>query len=388
MNILVTGAKGFIGKNLIATLNNIRDGKDKSFKINPNFNIFEYDVDTNPELLELYCKEADFVYHLAGVNRPEKTEDFMRGNFGFSEDLLYRLEKYDNTCPVMLSSSIQAELDNPYGKSKRAGEDLFFRHGMKTGAKVYVYRFTNVFGKWCRPNYNSVIATFCHNITHGLPIQVNDPSVNLNLVYIDDVIEELLRALSGYPSYSDRKFCFVPVTYSVNLGMIAELLYSFHDSRQNKSIPDMTGEGFIKKLYSTYLSYLPENEFSYPLKMNIDERGSFTEFIRTQDRGQISVNIVKPGVTKGNHWHHSKNEKFVAVSGKALIQFRRIDSEHVIEYHVSGDRLEVVDIPVGYTHNIINEGSADLVTIMWCNECFNPEKPDTYYLKVEGDVHG
>lgn len=386
MNILVTGAKGFIGKNLIAALKNIRDGKDQSFSINPDINIFEYDLDTKWELLDDCCKRADFVYHLAGVNRPKKTEDFMDGNFGFSNDLLKLLKKHGNTCPVMLASSIQAELDNPYGKSKKAGEDLFFNYGKESGSEVYVYRFPNVFGKWCRPNYNSVIATFCYNVARELPIHVSDPSAVLNLVYIDDVIKELLGALLGKPSYQDREFCCVPKSYNVRLGEIVDLLYSFFYSREQKRIPDMTDEGFSKKLYSTYLSYLPEEQFSSPLKMNVDERGSFTEIIRTLDRGQFSVNISKPGIMKGNHWHHSKNEKFVVVSGKAVIHLRRIDSDRIIEYHVSGDKIEAVDIPPGYTHNIINEGDTDLITFMWCNECFDAERPDTYYLDVEEKI--
>lgn len=391
MNILVTGAKGFIGKNLIETLYNIRDGKDKSFSLETDLTIYEYDVDTDPALLDLYCKNADFVFHLAGVNRPTDTKEFMEGNFGFTSILLNSLKKHENRCPIMISSSIQAALNNPYGESKKAGEDLMFAYGKETGAKVYVYRFPNVFGKWCRPNYNSAVATFCYNIAHDLPIQVNDSSVNMTLVYIDDVVTELISVLKGCAKNMDSQgYCHVSVEHKITLGEIVELLYSFKQSRETKEVPDMTEGGFTKKLYATYLSYLPEESFSYPLKMNVDERGSFTEILRTKDRGQFSVNISKPGITKGEHWHHTKNEKFVVVSGKGLIQFRRVGIDPktggqypVIDYHVSGDKIEVVDIPTGYTHNIINEGDTDLVTFMWCNECFDPEKPDTYFLKVE-----
>jgi len=369
MNILITGAKGFIGKNLVAELKNRK-----------YMNISEYGRDTETNKLDEYCKEADFVFHLAGVNRPKDQSEFMEGNFGFTSTLLDTLKKYKNTCPVMISSSIQAELDNPYGKSKKAGEDLLFNYSKETGAKVLVYRFPNVFGKWCRPNYNSVVATFCHNIAHDLPIQVNDPSVVMNLVYIDDVINELINALEGKEN-REGDFCEVSVVHTITLGKIVELIYSFKKNREERSIPDMSDD-FIKKLYSTYLSYLPEEQFSYELKMNIDNRGSFTEFIKTPDRGQVSVNISKPGITKGNHWHHTKNEKFLVVSGKGIIRFRKIDSDEVLEYFVSGDKMEVVDIPTGYTHNIENLGDTDMVTIMWANEPFDPERPDTYYLEV------
>ncbi len=369
MKILVTGAKGFIGKNLIAELRNRKYTE-----------IFEYDRDTDPSLLDGFCKEADFVFHLAGVNRPKEQSEFMEGNFGFTSNLLDSLKKYNNTCPVMISSSIQAELDNPYGESKKAGENLLFAYGKETGSKVLVYRFPNVFGKWCRPNYNSAVATFCHNIAHELPIQVNDPSVVMNLVYIDDVVNELINALEGNENTVDL-FCEVPVTHTITLGGIVDLIYSFKKSREDRSVPNMS-EAFTKKLYSTYLSYLPENQFSYDLKMNVDQRGSFTEFIKTPDRGQVSVNISKPGITKGNHWHHTKNEKFLVVSGKGVIRFRKIDSDEVLEYFVSSDKMEVVDIPTGYTHNIENLGDTDMVTIMWANETFDPEKPDTYYLEV------
>lgn len=390
MNILVTGAKGFIGKNLIETLHNIRDGKDKSFGIETDITVFEYDVDTDPALLDLYCKNADFVFNLAGVNRPQDPKEFMEGNFGFTSILLDTLKKYNNTCPIMISSSIQASLDNPYGESKKAGENLMFAYSKETGAKVYVYRFPNIFGKWCRPNYNSAVATFCYNIAHDLPIKVNDPSVNMILVYVDDVISELISVLKGDSIVDEQGYCSVQVEHKIKLGEIVELIYSFKESRETKAVPDMTDGSFEKKLYSTYLSYLPEDKFAYPLKMNVDERGSFTEILRTKERGQFSVNISKPGITKGEHWHHTKNEKFVVVSGKGLIQFRKVgtnpetgEAYPVIDYHVSGDNIEVVDIPTGYTHNIINEGNTDLVTFMWSNECFNPEKPDTYFLKVE-----
>ena len=374
MKILITGAKGFIGKNLITELRN-RGYQD----------IYEFDIDTKPELLDAYCSDCDFVFNLAGVNRPQNQEDFMKGNFGFASILLDTLKQYQNKCPVMVSSSIQAALENPYGKSKKAGEDLMFTYSRETGASVFIYRFPNVFGKWCRPNYNSAIATFCHNIAHDLEIRVNDRNVLMNLVYIDDVVEELIGALEGKPNKDKDGYCYVKTVYTITLGEIVDMIYSFKDSRELRSIPDMTEGSFSKKLYSTYLSYLPQNKFSYPLKMNVDERGSFTEIIRTKDRGQFSVNISKPGIVKGEHWHHTKNEKFVVVSGRGLIQFRKIGSNEVIEYHVSGDKMEVVDIPVGYTHNIINEGDTDLITFMWSNECYNPQKPDTYFLKVNED---
>lgn len=386
MKILVTGAKGFIGKNLITALNNIRTGKDKLFGLSEDITVYEYDIDSNPTLLDLYCSDCDFVFNLAGVNRPKEESEFIKGNYGFTSILLDTLKIYKNNCPVMISSSIQAALSNAYGKSKKAGEDLIFQYGRETGATVCVYRFSNVFGKWCRPNYNSVIATFCYNIARGLPIQINDRSVVMNLVYIDDVVEELINALCGKPHMDTEGYCYVPVTHTITLGEIADLLYSFKESRKNLSVPDMTDKGLIKKLYATYLSYLPEEQFCYPLKMNVDERGSFTEILRTSDRGQFSVNILKPGITKGNHWHHTKNEKFVVVSGKGLIRFRKIDSNEIIDYRVSGDKIEVVDIPTGYTHSIVNEGETDLVTFMWCSECFDSEKPDTYFLRVEEDI--
>lgn len=369
MNILVTGSKGFIGKNLIAELNN-RGYTD----------IFEFDKDTEASLLDDYCEKADFIFHLAGVNRPKEQSEFMEGNFGFTSELLNTLKKHRNTSPVMISSSIQAELDNPYGESKKAGEDLLFNYSDETGAKVLIYRFPNVFGKWSRPNYNSVIATFCHNVSHGLDITVNDPSVVMNLVYIDDVVNELINALEGKENKVES-FCEVPVVHARTLGEIVELIYSFKKSRKDKFVPDMS-DSFIKKLYSTYLSFLPEDQFSYKLKMNVDNRGSFTEFLKTPDRGQVSVNISKPGIIKGNHWHHTKNEKFLVVSGEGVIRFRKHDADSVIEYFVSGDILEVVDIPTGYTHNIENLGDADMVTVMWANESFDPDNPDTYYEEV------
>lgn len=370
MKILVTGAQGFVGKNLVAELKNRGYGE-----------VYEYDINTDPKLLDEYTKNCDFVFHLAGVNRPEKEEDFMKGNFGFTSTLLEKLKSYNNTCPILITSSIQAALDNPYGRSKKAGEDLMFSYAEETGAKVLVYRFTNLFGKWCRPNYNSVVATFCYNIANGLPIQVNDEKVELNLAYIDDVVEELINALNGNETQSEDEFYYIPVSYKVTLGEIANLIKSFRESRTNLMLPNMKDE-FSKKLYSTYLSYLPEKEFGYDLKMNIDNRGSFTELFKTEERGQVSVNISKPGITKGNHWHNTKNEKFIVVSGKGVIRFRKPDSEEVIEYFVSGEKLEVIDIPVGYTHNIENLGDTDMVTIMWANELFNPNKPDTYFLEV------
>lgn len=379
MKVLITGAKGFIGKNLIAELENIQSGKSRQSSLS-SLTLYAYDMDTDPQLLDGFCADCDFVFHLAGVNRPKEQSEFMQGNFGFTSALLDTLKRHKNACPVMLASSTQAALDNPYGHSKKAGEDLLFAYGRETGAKPLVYRFPNVFGKWCRPNYNSAVATFCHNIARGLPITVNDPAVQMTLVYIDDVVSELIHALEGKET-RDGDFCKVPVEHSVKLGEIVDLLHSFRESRETKSVPNMENP-FEKKLYSTYLSYLPEDQFSYPLKMNVDDRGSFTEILRTPDRGQFSVNISKPGITKGNHWHHTKNEKFVVVKGEGLIRFRKVGSEEIVEYRVSGDKIEVVDIPTGYTHSIVNVGDTDLVTFMWCNECFDPEKPDTYFLEV------
>lgn len=371
MKVLVTGAKGFIGKNLIHTMENMAD-----------MEILEYDMDTDDSLLPQYTAECDFVFHLAGVNRPENPEDFMKGNFGFTSALLENLMQAGNKAPVLITSSIQAALDNPYGQSKKAGEDLIFEYGRDNGTEVYVYRMPNVFGKWCRPNYNSAIATFCHNIARDLPITVNDPSHMMQLVYIDDVVAEFIRASRGEANRNPEDgFCYIEPVHSATLGQIVELLDSFKNARKTLSVPDMS-DPLTKKLYATYLSYLPEQAFSYPLKMNMDDRGSFTEILRTADRGQFSVNVAKPGITKGNHWHHTKNEKFLVVSGKGVIRFRKVGSNQVTEYFVSGDKPEVVDIPPGYTHNIENTGDTDLVTFMWCNECFDPDKPDTIFLKV------
>lgn len=391
MKILVTGAKGFVGKNLVCALNNLKDGKDRT---RPNIKIdeiYRYDVDGTPAELDEYCKNADFVFNLAGVNRPKDPSEFKTGNFGFASELLATLKKHGNKCPVMLSSSVQATLigryDGEYGRSKKAGEDLFFDYSKETGAKVLVYRFPNLFGKWCRPNYNSAIATFCNNIARDLPITVNDPNVNMHVVYIDDIADEIVRALNGNPTRGDGaeidgKFCMVPITHRAKLGEIVDMIRSFKQSRGNLEIADMTVGSLSTKLYSTYLSYLPEDDFSYPLNMHVDERGSFTEFMRTLDRGQVSVNITKPHITKGNHWHHSKNEKYIVVKGRASIRFRKVGDDKVIEYLADGENLKVVDIPTGYVHCIENIGEGDLVTIMWANEPFNPDKPDTYFEKV------
>lgn len=369
MNILVTGAKGFIGKNLICEL------KNRKYE-----NIFEFDIDTDMSLLDEYTKECDFVFHLAGVNRPKNPEEFMKGNFGFTTVLLNKLKEHNNKAPILITSSIQAEKDNPYGLSKKAGENVIFEYGKENSISVFVYRLPNVFGKWCRPNYNSAVATFCYNIANDLPIQINDPSVVMNLVYIDDVVREFINALSGKANNKEG-FCFIPTVHTIELGSIVDLIYSFKETRKSLYISDMA-DAFTKKLYSTYLSYLSEDKFSYPLKMNIDNRGSFTEILKTQNAGQVSVNISKPGIVKGNHWHHTKNEKFLVVSGKGVIRFRKVDDDKVIEYNVSGEKLEIVDIPVGYTHNIENLGDTDMVTVMWANETFDSENPDTYYLEV------
>lgn len=369
MKILVTGSKGFVGKNLVVELKNC------------GFNeIYEFDRESTLESLEKYTKDCDFVFHLAGVNRPQDEKEFMEGNFGLTSQLLNFLKKNENHAPILITSSIQAERDNPYGRSKKAGEDLLFKYQHETGAPVYVYRLPNLFGKWSRPNYNSVVATFCHNIARGLDIKINDPETELTLCYIDDVLEEFFRALDGKPT-KQGDFCTVPITHKIKLGKLAELIQSFKESRNNLRIPDMS-DPLTKKLYSTYLSYLPKDEFAYNLKMHTDHRGSFTEFIRTPDRGQVSINISKPGITKGNHWHHTKNEKFLVVSGEGLIRFRKIGSDEIIEYRVSGEKLQVIDIPTGYVHSIVNVGDTDLVTVMWANECFDPEKPDTYYMEV------
>lgn len=386
MKILVTGANGFVGKNLVAALRNIRDGKDRTRAISSDLTVFSYDVDTDPALLDTYCREADFVFHLAGVNRPEREEDFMTGNLGFTSVLLSSLEKHKSTAPVMISSSIQARLDNPYGRSKRAGEEAVFSYGERTGARVLVYRFPNLFGKWCRPNYNSVIATFCHNIARELPIRVNDPSVTLELVYIDDLVDEMILALSGKEHTAvenGRTYGVVPVTHSVTLGEIVSHLHAFHDQPTSLQMPSLPSGSFAKKLYSTYLSYLPADKVAFPLKMNVDARGSFTELLRTDSCGQFSVNISKPGITKGEHWHHTKWEFFIVVSGNALIRQRRIGSDEVLEFRVGGDRIEAVHMLPGYTHNIINlSDTEDLVTLMWANEPFDPARPDTFGEKV------
>lgn len=381
MKILVTGANGFVGKNLVETLKNIKNGKDKTKKLIVD-DIFCFDLNNTKEELEQFTKDCDFVVNLAGVNRPERPEEFYEGNKGFIETLCSYLEKNKNKAPILVSSSIQVGRDNDYGKSKKAGEDFLTAFGDKSGNPVYIYRFANLFGKWCRPNYNSVTATWCHNIAHGLDIQVNDPEVMLPLVYIDDVVDEIISCMEGTPTYDDvnQYYTVLPI-HNVKLGYMRDLLYSFKESRKNLSIADQSDE-FTKKLYAMYLSYLPEDEFGYELKMNEDFRGSFTEFIRTEEHGQVSVNISKPGITKGNHWHHTKNEKFLVVSGEGIIRFRKIGDDKVIEYKVSGKKLEVIDIPTGYTHNIENIGETDMVTVMWANEPFDPNKPDTYFEKV------
>ena len=395
MNILITGARGFVGKNLAASLRNIRDGKDRT---RPNLTIgeiFEYDIDTDPDLLGAYCAKADFVFHLAGVNRPKDEREFMEGNFGFTSALLDALRTCGNRCPVMLSGSVQAALvgryaGSEYGKSKLAGEELLFAYGEQTGAQVLVYRLPNLFGKWCRPNYNSAVATFCHNIANDLPIQIHDPSTELELLYIDDLIEELLDALEGKEHRCDydgltpigcdgEKYCYAPVTHKVTLGEIVEQLYTFRDQPRTLMMPEIPAGSFAKKLYSTYLSYLPKEKAVFPLKMNVDARGSFTELLKTASCGQFSVNVSKPGITRGQHWHNTKWEFFIVVSGHGLIQQRRIGSGEVLEFEVSGEKMEAVHMLPGYTHNIINlSDREDLVTLMWANECFAPEKPDTF----------
>ena len=388
MKILITGAKGFVGKNLVENLKNIRDGKDRVHKLPSDLEIFEYDIDNTEEELKEFCKRADFVFNLAGVNRPKDNSEFMKGNFGFGEKLLNLLKKYKNNCPVMLSSSVQATLEgryagSEYGKSKLVGEELFKNYGKETGARVLIYRFPNLFGKWCRPNYNSAVATFCNNIANNLPIQVNDRNTELDLVYIDDLVEELLRAINENETKDEKGYCYVPEVHHVTLGEIVDLLYEFKESRKNLFIPNMTEGSFSKKLYSTYLSYLDPKDFSYSLKMNEDNRGSFTEIVKSLDRGQVSINISKPGITKGQHWHNTKNEKFLVVAGEGIIQLRKIGANEIVEYKVSGKEMTVVDMIPGYTHNIINTSETEnLVTVMWCNECFNPEKPDTYFEEV------
>ena len=400
MKILVTGAKGFVGKNLCAQLKNIRDGKAKCYGEVAVEEIFEYDIDSTAEQLDAYCREAEFVFNLAGVNRPQSVEEFMEGNFGFASTLLETLEKYGNKAPVMLSSSIQATLagrfgDSEYGRSKRAGEELFFNYSVRTGARVLVYRFPNLFGKWCRPNYNSAVATFCNNIANDLPITVNDRSTELELLYIDDLVDEMIAALQGKEHHcefegvntilcEEGRYCAVPTTHKATLGVIVDLLEAFKAQPQTLVVPEIPNGSFAKKLYSTYLSYLPKEKASFELKMNCDARGSFTELLRSDKCGQVSVNISKPGITKGEHWHNSKWEFFIVVSGKGLIQQRRVGSDEVLNFEVSGDKIEAVHMLPGYTHNIINlSDTEDLVTVMWANESFDPAKPDTYFEKVE-----
>ena len=428
MKILVTGAKGFVGKNLCAQLNNIKDGKCVIPGLTGNLSaVYEYDIDSTVEDLDKYCSDCDFVFNLAGVNRPQTPEEFMQGNFGFASLLLDTLKKHGNTCPVMISSSIQATLagrfgTSEYGKSKKAGEELMFEYEKETGAKVLVYRFPNLFGKWCRPNYNSAVATFCNNIANDLPIQVNDRTVEMELLYIDDLVDEMIAALNGNEHRCDYdgievvpfdisndspvissensspvissersesrnlsgRYCYCPVTHKITLGEIVDLIYSFADQPKTLMIPEIPENSFAKKLYSTYLSYLPKEKVAFPLKMNVDNRGSFTELIHTLNCGQVSINISKPGITKGQHWHNTKWEFFIVVSGHGLIQQRRVGSDEVLNFEVSGDKIEAVHMLPGYTHNIINLSETEnLVTVMYCNEIFNPNKPDTYFEPVE-----
>ena len=402
MNILVTGAKGFVGKNLVENLRCIKDGKNTirpALKIDE---IYEYDVESDKKQLFYYCERADFVFNLAGVNRPKDDGEFMKGNFGFASELLEALKKYKNTCPVMLSSSVQATLagrfqTSEYGKSKLAGEELFFDYSRETGAKVLVYRFPNLFGKWCRPNYNSAVATFCYNTANDLPLTINDRNTVLELLYIDDLVEGLLDALEGKAQYceyegveakgeKDGRYAYIPITYKVTLGEIADTLEKFKTQPESLIMPEIPAGSFAKKLYSTYLSYLPKEKVSFPLKMNADNRGSFTELLKTASCGQFSVNISKPGITKGEHWHNTKWEFFIVVSGKALIQERKIGTDEILEFYVSGEKIEAVHMLPGYTHNIINLSDAeDLITLMWANESFDKNRPDTFFEKVEVD---
>ena len=408
MNILVTGAKGFVGKNLVENLKNIRDGKNRTRPAIKIEKIYEYDIDNTAEKLDAFCADADFVFNLAGVNRPENPEDFQKGNFGFASTLLDTLKKHNNKCPVMLSSSLQATLAGRFGKSeyglsKKAGEDLFFDYENETGVKVYVYRFPNLVGKWVRPNYNSAVGTFCNNIANDLPIKVNDPSVELEMLFVDDLIEEMLDAMEGHPHRCEYpavgedgfdgltpkpdkngRFCYAPVTPKATLGRIVELLNTFHDQPQTLIMPKIAPGSFEKKLYSMYLSYLPKEKVAFYLKMNCDDRGSFTELLKTTDHGQFSVNISKPGITKGQHWHNSKWEFFIVVSGHGLIQERKIGTDEIIEFEVSGDKIQAVHMLPGYTHNIINlSDTENLVTVMWANEIFDPEHPDTFFEPVK-----
>ena len=399
MRILVTGAKGFVGRNLCAQLNNIRDGKARNYDVSIDA-VYEYDLDSTLEQFDAWCKDADFVFNLAGVNRPQNQEEFMAGNFGFASTLLDTLKKHGNTCPVMLSSSQQASLtgrfgNSEYGRSKKAGEDLFLKYGEDTGSKVLVYRFPNLFGKWCRPNYNSAVATFCNAVANDLSYTVNDPSVELELLYIDDLVDEMIACLKGeehrcefdglrvFPMKCGR-YCYVPTIHKATLGKIVDLLHKFEDQRKTLIVPEIPAGSFAKKLYSTFLSYLPKEKVAFPLKTNSDERGSFTELVKTLGNGQFSVNISKPGVTKGQHWHNTKWEFFIVVSGKALIQERRIDSDEVICFEVSGEEIKAVHMLPGYTHNIINLSETEpLITLMWANELFDPNRPDTYFEPVE-----
>ena len=400
MDILITGAAGFVGKNLTAALECIRDGKDRTHPGLVIDKIYRYDIDSSEALLEEACRKADFVFHLAGVNRPQSPEEFMQGNFGFASRLLDTLKKYNNTCPVMLSSSIQATLvgryaNGEYGRSKKAGEELFFSYAAETGAKVLVYRFPNLFGKWCRPNYNSAVATFCHNYAHDLPITVNDASVELELLYIDDLVDEMVAALEGREHHCEfegvntvlcdnGRYCAAPISHKATLGEIVALLDAFKAQPATLTMPEIPRGSFAKKLYSTYLSYLPKEKAMFPLKMNVDDRGSFTELLRTEKCGQFSVNISKPGITKGQHWHHTKWEFFIVVSGKGLIQQRKVGTEEVLNFEVSGEKIQAIHMLPGFTHNIINlSDTDDLVTVMWANECFDPQKPDTFFEKVE-----
>ena len=382
MKILVTGSNGFVGKNLVESLKNIRDNKDRT---RPNLNIekiYEYDRDTDIKLLDEYCKTCDFVFNLAGVNRPKETSEFMEGNYGFASTLLDTLKKNNNTCPVMLSSSIQAVLDNDYGKSKLEGERLFFKYSKETNSKVLVYRFVNLFGKWCKPNYNSVIATWCYNMANDLEIQVNNPNTELELCYIDDVVNEMLDAIEG-KEHIEKEYCYVPTTYKVTLGEIVNLLTLFKEQPNTLIMPDIPNNSFAKKLYSTYLSYLPKEKVKFELHSNVDDRGSFTELLKTNNNGQFSVNISKPGITKGQHWHHTKWEFFIVVKGHALIQMRKVGTDEVLEFNVSGDKIEAVHMLPGYTHNIINlSDTDDLITLMWANELFDSNRPDTYSKEV------
>lgn len=396
MKVLVTGAKGFVGKNLCAQLKNIKDGKARCYGDLTIEAVYEYDIDSTAEELDTYCRDCDFVFNLAGVNRPKEQSEFMEGNFGFASTLLDTLKKHGNTCPVMLSSSIQATLagrfgTSEYGKSKKTGEELFFAYGQETGAKVLVYRFPNLYGKWCRPNYNSAVATFCHNIAHDLPIQVNDPNVELELLYIDDLVEEMIDALQGKEHHcefdgvntvmqTDGRYCAAPVTHHVKLGEIVDLLYQFADLPKTLMIPEIPADSFAKRLFSTYLSYLPKEKAIFDLNMNVDDRGSFTELVHTLNCGQVSINISKPGITKGQHWHHTKWEQFIVVSGHGLIQLRKEGTDEILNYEVSGDKIQSVIMLPGYTHNIINLSETEnLVTVMYCNEIFDKNRPDTYF---------